>query len=59
MDEEKVRSALEEGGSIRAAAKLLKKSYTAVQWWIARHGFEVRKRATLVRRSERATPHER
>lgn len=50
MDEKRIRDALSEGGSVRAAAKLLNKSYTAVQWWIARNGYEVKKVAILVPR---------
>jgi molybdenum-dependent DNA-binding transcriptional regulator ModE len=50
MDYQAISKALHQGGSIRAAAKLLGKSYTAVQWWIARNGYAVERRAVLVRR---------
>jgi len=46
---ETVSAAIEQGGSIRQASKLLGKSYTAVQWWLARNGYEVKYRAKLVR----------
>jgi hypothetical protein len=36
-----VSEAIAQGGSIRAAAKLLGKSYTAVQWWLAANGYKV------------------
>lgn len=45
---EDVRSAIEKGGSARAAAKLLGKSYTSIQWWLARNGYKVVKKASLV-----------
>lgn len=45
----KVSKAVQKGGSIRRAAKLLGKSYTAVQWWMARNGYRIEKRATLVK----------
>ena len=50
MDFEKVSEALAKGGSVRAAARLLGKSLTSVQWWILRNGYrvEVEKRAFLV-----------
>ncbi|MBX3084610.1 MAG: hypothetical protein KF716_23435 [Anaerolineae bacterium] len=48
MDYQSVSQAVEKGGSIREAAKLLKKSYTAVQWWLARNGYKVVKKASLV-----------
>jgi molybdenum-dependent DNA-binding transcriptional regulator ModE len=44
-----VKFAIEQGGSIRAASKLLGKSYTSIQWWLARNGYEVQRRAVLVR----------
>lgn len=44
-----VRKAIREGNSIRGAAKLLGKSPTALQWWIARNGYRVEHRAVLVR----------
>lgn len=47
MTEAEVIKAIEQGGSIRAAAKLLGKSYTAVQWWLARNGYQVVHKATL------------
>jgi molybdenum-dependent DNA-binding transcriptional regulator ModE len=47
MDIQQVKSAIERGGSIRRASKLLGKSYTAVQWWLARNGYQVVKKATL------------
>lgn len=48
MNYQQVRTAIERGGSIRGAAKLLGKSYTAIQWWLARNGYEVQRRAVLV-----------
>lgn len=50
MNYQQVKAAIEEGGSIRAAAKRLGKSYTAVQWWLAKHGYEVEHKAVLVQR---------
>lgn len=46
---EEVTTAIEQGGSIRAAAKILGKSYTALQWWLARNGYEIRYKAEVVR----------
>lgn len=48
MKYETVLEAIEKGGSIRAAAVLLGKSYTSVQWWLARNGYRVAHVATLV-----------
>jgi molybdenum-dependent DNA-binding transcriptional regulator ModE len=45
----KVKTAIKTGGSIRAASKLLGISYTALQWWLARNGLQIEKRAVLVR----------
>jgi molybdenum-dependent DNA-binding transcriptional regulator ModE len=50
MNVQQVREAIEQGGSIRAAAKLLGKSYNTLQWWLARHGYEVQHKAVLVER---------
>ncbi len=52
-----VSKAIEDGGSVRAAAKLLGKSYTALQWWIARNGYEVKRecKAVLMKRSDNET----
>lgn len=47
MKVDEVRRAVEHGGSIREAAKLLGKSYTTVQWWLARNGYQIVKRATI------------
>jgi len=47
LTHETVKRAVEQGGSARAAAKLLGKSYTAVQWWLARNGYRVVTRATI------------
>lgn len=49
MNVEQVKEAIERGGSIRSAAKLLGKSYTALQWWLARHGYQVVRKATIER----------
>jgi molybdenum-dependent DNA-binding transcriptional regulator ModE len=48
MDYKSVSQAVEKGGSIREAAKLLGKSYTSIQWWLARNGYKVVKKASLV-----------
>ncbi len=50
MEYPEVLKAIEQGGSIRAAAKLLGKSYTSIQWWLARNGYEVSTKATLIPR---------
>lgn len=47
MDYLSVLTAIEKGGSVRGAAKLLNKSYTALQWWLARNGYKVVKKASL------------
>lgn len=47
MNVETVRTAVEAGGSIRKAAKLLGKSYTALQWWLARNGYRIVQKATI------------
>lgn len=52
MEADQVRSAIEQGGSIRAAAKLLGKSYNTVQWWLARNGYQIEKRAVMVKISK-------
>lgn len=44
-----VSDAVRKGGSIRAASKLLGKSYTSIQWWLARNGYRVERRAFLVK----------
>lgn len=49
LNYQKVSKAIAKGGSVRAAARILGKSYTAVQWWIARNGYRIKKRAELVR----------
>lgn len=49
VDVQTVREAIEAGGSIRAAAKLLGKSYQSLQWWLARNGYRIEKRAVLVK----------
>lgn len=49
MDVQQVKEAIEKGGSIRAAAKLLGKSYQSLQWWLARNGYRIEKRAVLVK----------
>lgn len=49
MNVETVKDAIERGGSVRAAAVLLGKSYTSVQWWLARNGYRVEKVAKLVK----------
>jgi len=49
MDVDKVKEAIEKGGSIRAASKLLGKSYTTVQWWLARNGYRVEHKAVLIK----------
>lgn len=48
LTEREVGTALAKGGSIRAAAALLGKSYNSVQWWLARNGYRVERRAVLV-----------
>lgn len=50
VDEKKVKEAVEVAGSIRGAALILDVSYTSLQWWIARNGYEVKKIAILVKR---------
>lgn len=55
MNDKMVRQAIEQGGSIRRAAKLLGKSYTSVQWWLARNGYRVQRRAVLVKLGQRET----
>lgn len=50
-----VKTAIEQGGSIRAAARILGKSYTSVQWWLARNGYRVQQRAVLVKLGQRET----
>lgn len=47
---ENIQDAVERGGSIRAAAQLLQVSYTSLQWWLARNGYEVVKVAKLRKR---------
>jgi len=47
MQADEVRAAIEKTGSINKAAKVLGKSHTALQWWIARNGYQVIKTATL------------
>jgi molybdenum-dependent DNA-binding transcriptional regulator ModE len=47
MNAYSVKAAIEKGGSIRQGARLLGKSYTALQWWLARNGYEVVKVATI------------
>jgi molybdenum-dependent DNA-binding transcriptional regulator ModE len=49
MTYQQVQAAVKKGGSIRGAAKLLGKSYTALQWWLAQNGYEVVREARLVR----------
>lgn len=48
---ETVKNAVEKGGSIRGAAKMLGISYTSVQWFLAREGYELVKKATIQKRS--------
>lgn len=47
LTKEKVKNAIERGGTIREAAKMLGKSYSAVQWWLARNGYEIVHMATI------------
>ena len=47
LDLADVKGAIEIGGSVRQAAKLLGKSYTTVQWWLARNGYEVVRTVTI------------
>jgi molybdenum-dependent DNA-binding transcriptional regulator ModE len=47
MNVDEVRNAIEQGGSIRQAAKLLNKSYTSLQWWLARNGYQITQKATI------------
>lgn len=47
MNPYSVKAAIEKGGGIRQGARLLGKSYTALQRWLARHGYEVVKVATI------------
>lgn len=54
LDHERVSKAIEQGGSIRAAAKLLGKSYTSVQWWMARNGYRIQRRSVLVKIQKKA-----
>jgi len=54
MNEQSVKSAIEQGGSVRAAAKLLGKSYNAVNWWLARNGYVVVKKATIRKKARNA-----
>jgi|GEM_PF-3381518 len=54
LNYEKVRAAVELSGSIRKAAKELGTSYNTVQYWLAQNGYEVEKRAVLIKRPTRA-----
>lgn len=56
MDVEKVSAAVQQGKSIRAAAKLLGKSYTSLQFWLATNGYAVKveRRARLVKKRRSA-----
>jgi molybdenum-dependent DNA-binding transcriptional regulator ModE len=47
MNVDEVRTAIERGGSIREAAKLLGKSYTSLQWWLARNSYRITHSATI------------
>lgn len=49
LNAEKVACAIEQAGSIRKAAPILEESYNVVQSWIKQNGYEVVKRATLVK----------
>lgn len=53
LNVETVSKAIEQGGSIRAAAKLLGKSYTSVQWWMARNGYRIQRKSVLVKISQK------
>lgn len=50
MKYEQVKRAVEKGGSIRGAAKILKKPYTSVYIWLLQHGYEVVRQSTLRKR---------
>lgn len=56
MDYQKVKAAIEKGGSIRAAAELLNVAYQSLQWWLATNGYAVEKRAYLVKRKPKKLP---
>ena len=46
MNEDKVRASIRQAGSIRGAARLLGVSYTSVQYWLMKNGYEVFKRTS-------------
>jgi molybdenum-dependent DNA-binding transcriptional regulator ModE len=57
MEYDKVKRAIEAGGSIRAASQILGVSYQSLQWWIARKGLVVIKTAHLVEARFEITEH--
>jgi molybdenum-dependent DNA-binding transcriptional regulator ModE len=48
VDAQQVKDAIEKGGSIRKAAKLLGKPHTSIQHFLKTHGYVVVKKATIV-----------